>query len=889
MELALSQFFRKAVKAHEAGQLQEAERAYTAVLDLNPHHPDANHNLGVLAVIAGKLHDSLPFFRTALQASPETAQFWLSYIEALLKLGKVDDAKIVLETAIKKGGKGSRFDELKEKLNLSKLSAIQTERSATVSDDKLKSIILLLNQGKLSDALNACCAELEKCPGSIPLLSIQGAIYRRLNKFDLALDAYQKALLINPESPEVLNNLGNALKEQGNLQKATEVYKKALVLKPNSADICYNLGTILEDQGFSEIALELFERALINKPDFAEAYNSIGNALRVKGDLVASISNFEKALQIRPQFAEASNNLGVAFQKCGRLTEAVKMYNQAIDIRPDLVEAFYNLGNLYHEEKKFEQAIACYVACLKRNPNFNTAYEALAFALAKTTILKPIDGLEEVILNLLDKKKYVRPYRIGHTLVQLLKMHKDVSYLLYSCSENFIQCNLEKTILKLSNIPLLIKTMKILPIPDLEIEALFRLLRAKILFSNSTFSDNEENTKFISALALQAFTNEYIYKVTREEEEKLQKLEEKVHEKLLTNVQPRTLELLCIASYKSLSECSWFDLIDINTELYEVGKRQIQDFKQEIVLKSEIKVLSSIRNSVSKKVRRQYEEYPYPRWVQTHLFSSPSTILKVSEDAQLKIVNKNILTCNNPDILVAGCGTGQHAIETASRFKNSSITAIDISLNSLGYAKRSALELGLTNIDFIHADLLDATKLGKKFDIVECLGVLHHTQNPIEGWNVLSRCLKLEGLMKISLYSEIAREPIVALRRQISELKLGNNAQDMKAFRDTIIQFSDNELKKRIVESPDFYTVSTLRDLLFNVKEHRFTMLEILKHLNELNLIFCGYEADTILEKFRIVYREQDDIYDLEKWHLFEIQNPTTFSGTNGFWCQKII
>ena len=85
----------KGIEAHRAGKVQEADRYYTAVLKANPKHPDANHNMGVLAVGVGKVEDALPFFKTALEANPNIAQFWLSYIDALIKLDRRADAKAV--------------------------------------------------------------------------------------------------------------------------------------------------------------------------------------------------------------------------------------------------------------------------------------------------------------------------------------------------------------------------------------------------------------------------------------------------------------------------------------------------------------------------------------------------------------------------------------------------------------------------------------------------------------------------------------------------------------------------------------------------------------------------------------------------------------------------
>ena len=70
MELTLEEALQKAVEAHKAGQIQEADRLYTAILQAQPKHPDANHNMGVLAVGVGKVQEALPFFKTALEADP---------------------------------------------------------------------------------------------------------------------------------------------------------------------------------------------------------------------------------------------------------------------------------------------------------------------------------------------------------------------------------------------------------------------------------------------------------------------------------------------------------------------------------------------------------------------------------------------------------------------------------------------------------------------------------------------------------------------------------------------------------------------------------------------------------------------------------------------------
>ena len=103
-------------------------------------------------------------------------------------------------------------------------------------------------------------------------------------------------------------------------------------------------------------------------------------------------------------------------------------------------------------------------------------------------------------------------------------------------------------------------------------------------------------------------------------------------------------------------------------------------------------------------------------------------------------------------------------------------------MSSLAYAKRKTEELGVTNIEYMQADILKLTKLDRQFDIIESAGVLHHMNNPMAGWKVLVDCLRDGGLMKIGLYSELARQSVVAMRLEISQSGIGSNDAEMKSL-----------------------------------------------------------------------------------------------------------
>ena len=106
MEVTIEQALQQGVVAHKEGKLQNVGRLYWAILEPQPKHPDANHNLGVLAVPVTKAVTALPWFETALDANPKAEQFWLSYITTLIKEKQPDNAQQVAEQAKKHGVAG---------------------------------------------------------------------------------------------------------------------------------------------------------------------------------------------------------------------------------------------------------------------------------------------------------------------------------------------------------------------------------------------------------------------------------------------------------------------------------------------------------------------------------------------------------------------------------------------------------------------------------------------------------------------------------------------------------------------------------------------------------------------------------------------------------------
>ena len=379
-ELSVDQALQQAIEAHKSGKVQEADRLYTAILKAQPKHPDANHNMGVLAVGVAKVEQALPFFKTALEANPATAQFWLSYIDALIRLDKFFDAKAVLAQAKNKGAKGVGFDKLEQSLKEAGKKSLVASKTASkappqqsnildalkldqaiklakkkskegavkeakriyqdilvkfpknkragdglkalargpvgttfkVQDppqDQIQSLIKLYSRRQFKHGLQQSVALLEKFPNSCFLYNIRGAIFRASNQLDASIEAYTKALTINPDYAEVYNNMGNALKDQGKLEEAEEAYKKALANEPDYAEAYNNFGIVLKDQGKFEEAIEAYKQALSIKPDYADAHNNLGNAARDQGRLEEAVAAYTQALNINPDNVQARHML----------------------------------------------------------------------------------------------------------------------------------------------------------------------------------------------------------------------------------------------------------------------------------------------------------------------------------------------------------------------------------------------------------------------------------------------------------------------------------------------------------------------------------------------------------------------------------------------------
>ena len=402
-----------------------------------------------------------------------------------------------------------------------------------------------------------------------------------------------------------------------------------------------------------------------------------------------------------------------------------------------------------------------------------------------------------------------------------------------------------------------------------------------------------ESNRLCEILATQCWLNEFVWQLGDQEQQKTQALAADLK---LSMIQADTVPagVFLLSCYAPLEH--WFDAAEIdvfarrsgNKALQALVHAQITEPRTETELAQDIPRIGDVSDEVSIAVQHQYEENPYPRWSE-YTAAEPKSVAEVMRRIFPGREFSNFAPPSEPRILVAGCGTGRNAFETAARFAGATTLAIDLSMASLAFARRKADELGIEDIEFAQADVLELAMLDECFDIIDCSGVLHHMAEPKKGWAVLGGLLEPGGLMRIGLYSDLARRPVVAARALIEGGDFQATRDGIRRCRQAIFSLATDHPARPVAQSRDFFNLSLCRDLLFHVQEHCFTLPQIKEILAGLDLEFLGFEHGfaSTGQQYLDAYPDDPGMTSLDNWHEFEQLHPETFVGMYQFWLRK--
>lgn len=310
-----------ALQYQQAGRLQEAERIYRQVLQVEPRQADALHLLGVAADQSGRPEEAVCLINEAVALRPAQPLFRCSQANALVSLGRFDDA------------------------------------------------------------LAACREALRLQPDFAEAHASLGNLFRRAGRMADAEAAFREVVRLRPDDPAGHNNLGNVLRAQGQLPAAEACYREALRLRPADAVALANLGAVLIDLNRPDEAESCLRPAVQLRPDLAPAHASLGELHLRRGRPKEAEACCRAALQLDPSLSEAHKHLAVALSHQRRQAEAEAAFREALRLGPADAEAHAGLGNLLRDNDDIPAARAAFAEAVRLRPSGFEARNNLAACL----------------------------------------------------------------------------------------------------------------------------------------------------------------------------------------------------------------------------------------------------------------------------------------------------------------------------------------------------------------------------------------------------------------------------------------------------------------------------------------------------------------------------
>lgn len=703
-------------------------------------------------------------------------------------------------------------------------------------------------QGRMQEAGQALKDGIAKNPKSATLFTMTGIMLRDIGRLGEAETALRHSLMLDPAQKEAALSLGNLLARSGRIHEAETVFRAACASMPEEPRFPLQLGHAMLTLGNTEFAREAFEKAV----------ESARGVLTRNGDRPQDVS----------LYVEAATQLGtLLFGEGERL--------KALDYLYDAVE----LGGDESVRRQFAQCLATTLPFVQFKPILKPL---LVRALSEAWIA-PEDLMRQCASQLTLDPEFSAPAE----RIELIEPDKGSPLL-------------NPDVLKIVADPLLCAMLAAAIVPNLFLERLFTALRRLVLHARmdpdaSSARGSEGLLPFSVLLANQCFLTDYAYISSSVEEEIADRLAERIDKACASGAPVSMADLAALASFRALGSLDCAQrLLDREwpPALEPLIQRQLREPLKEGELRKSIPRVTPIVDEISNAVRTQYEENPFPRWAQGQAQLQPRALADWLRNAfpHLPPFAQRYLNPATPlSILVAGCGTGAETIASARRFTNAEVLAIDLSLTSLAYAVRKTSEMGIKNISFAQADILELEGLGQQFDIVECAGVLHHLADTLAGWRVLVRLTKPGGYMLMALYSARGRADLDPAMAFISGRNYGTTPGELRRFRADVQALpNDHPVRKLALLRDDFYNLSMLRDLVFHVRERRFSIPEIAEAIAALGLEFCGFAVEPEIDmQFRDRFGSAANLTSLADWEIFESEFPDTFSAMYHFAVRK--
>lgn len=374
--------------------------AYRSVVQLTPAYAPAWHQLGQLYLRLERVDEALTPLKRAVELDPTDgwSHHRLGYVYA--EQGEPDRAIAHYRQAVERHQSDEeraaawyqlgrlyqehqRDDEAIEAYE--QTLALEPERAAAW--ERLAD--LHRRQNRPDEAIETYREAIELDPAPAWPYHKLGLIYADRGETETAIHYYRQAIdrhRTGPDRAVSWNNLGNACKSLNRYDEAIEAYRRALELDPACPWPYHNLAFVYAEQGLYDQAIPLYRRAIEQQPldrSRAVSWDGLANVFTILGRFDEAIEAYQQAIELDPAYALPWHSLGQIHQALGRSEEALTAYQRAIELDPEYAPSRHHLGDLYRALEREGEAVNSYIRAIELDRDYPWPYHRLAEIYAK--------------------------------------------------------------------------------------------------------------------------------------------------------------------------------------------------------------------------------------------------------------------------------------------------------------------------------------------------------------------------------------------------------------------------------------------------------------------------------------------------------------------------